>query len=388
MMKGCFEKMGQIGRNEKCPCGSGKKYKKCCGRSSVVSIDTLRDKSIKELQWDILRFAIGHYHSDVDAIVNERMQTMKIPDQDSQEAIRFMLTNWAVFNKPVHNGQRVIDLFIEKNLGSMKRPQLKEILPTWSKGLPVVAKVASKENGYVTIEDVPSGFSRKVKIIEDGRYEKTEIGNILLGIVVPIGEQEYNFFTSFFDIPLAQTSQFEKEIKQFYETNGVTSNVEAFTAFIFPDFLELLLLGGSRSNSSSDTKTETEAETKVESTTPVETPDEAEAPAADLEWIRDEHKAVADLFQETMKEHEGSDEYVKHGLDLWNKYCQEKDPNLRKPAIYAAAVHYLVDGVNAVGTTQKAVAELYGVSAASMAQKYRDMADSLENELKELSAAQ
>lgn len=25
-------KMGKVGRNEPCPCGSGKKYKKCCGR--------------------------------------------------------------------------------------------------------------------------------------------------------------------------------------------------------------------------------------------------------------------------------------------------------------------------------------------------------------------
>lgn len=26
------KKAGKVGRNELCPCGSGKKYKKCCGR--------------------------------------------------------------------------------------------------------------------------------------------------------------------------------------------------------------------------------------------------------------------------------------------------------------------------------------------------------------------
>ncbi|MCL2166154.1 MAG: SEC-C metal-binding domain-containing protein [Clostridiales bacterium] len=25
---------GKIGRNDLCPCGSGKKYKKCCGKSA------------------------------------------------------------------------------------------------------------------------------------------------------------------------------------------------------------------------------------------------------------------------------------------------------------------------------------------------------------------
>ncbi|MEO2045594.1 MAG: SEC-C metal-binding domain-containing protein [Pirellulales bacterium] len=28
----------RIGRNRRCPCGSGKKYKKCCLRSSVQGV--------------------------------------------------------------------------------------------------------------------------------------------------------------------------------------------------------------------------------------------------------------------------------------------------------------------------------------------------------------
>jgi preprotein translocase subunit SecA len=27
------QKSAKVGRNNPCPCGSGKKYKKCCGRS-------------------------------------------------------------------------------------------------------------------------------------------------------------------------------------------------------------------------------------------------------------------------------------------------------------------------------------------------------------------
>ena len=26
----------KVGRNERCPCGSGKKYKKCCGRVGLI----------------------------------------------------------------------------------------------------------------------------------------------------------------------------------------------------------------------------------------------------------------------------------------------------------------------------------------------------------------
>ena len=32
-LKGGTHKKEKIGRNDPCPCGSGKKYKKCCGRN-------------------------------------------------------------------------------------------------------------------------------------------------------------------------------------------------------------------------------------------------------------------------------------------------------------------------------------------------------------------
>ncbi|WP_337489209.1 SEC-C metal-binding domain-containing protein, partial [[Ruminococcus] torques] len=31
---GTIRKEKKIGRNDPCPCGSGKKYKKCCGRNA------------------------------------------------------------------------------------------------------------------------------------------------------------------------------------------------------------------------------------------------------------------------------------------------------------------------------------------------------------------
>src|SRR4030042_3910809 len=34
--------MGKIGRNDPCPCGSGKKYKKCCGRIAESNFDHSR----------------------------------------------------------------------------------------------------------------------------------------------------------------------------------------------------------------------------------------------------------------------------------------------------------------------------------------------------------
>jgi hypothetical protein len=51
--------MSKIGRNNLCPCGSGKKYKKCCMMKKQASSFTrsLVQKKTNELLTDILAFA-------------------------------------------------------------------------------------------------------------------------------------------------------------------------------------------------------------------------------------------------------------------------------------------------------------------------------------------
>lgn len=35
-----------VGRNDPCPCGSGKKYKKCCGREEAVDLQQVIDAEL------------------------------------------------------------------------------------------------------------------------------------------------------------------------------------------------------------------------------------------------------------------------------------------------------------------------------------------------------
>ncbi len=40
--------MSKIGRNEPCPCGSGKKYKKCCIDELLVQGDTMSTEQMSD----------------------------------------------------------------------------------------------------------------------------------------------------------------------------------------------------------------------------------------------------------------------------------------------------------------------------------------------------
>ena len=53
------------GRNDPCPCGSGKKYKKCC--LSAAFVETGREESIRErLVQELLKFFKKNYQDRLD----------------------------------------------------------------------------------------------------------------------------------------------------------------------------------------------------------------------------------------------------------------------------------------------------------------------------------
>ena len=47
--------MPEVGRNDPCPCGSGKKYKKCCGQKSPMKRRTYSTESVEKTTASIQR---------------------------------------------------------------------------------------------------------------------------------------------------------------------------------------------------------------------------------------------------------------------------------------------------------------------------------------------
>ncbi len=45
--------MGQVGRNQPCPCGSGKKYKRCClAKDEALVSEHLRAQAVDDARWE------------------------------------------------------------------------------------------------------------------------------------------------------------------------------------------------------------------------------------------------------------------------------------------------------------------------------------------------
>ncbi|MGB9682146.1 MAG: YecA family protein [bacterium] len=108
--------MANIGRNDPCPCGSGKKYKKCCLPFYEESID-VNEKKIDAL------FLLGEYsfsrYKDSFRDVLGKFEMKKLSSietfndlLDENEAIYPL--EWFMFNEYVSKGKTPLELFLEE----------------------------------------------------------------------------------------------------------------------------------------------------------------------------------------------------------------------------------------------------------------------------------
>jgi len=162
--------MTTIGRNEPCPCGSGKKYKKCCmSKDTAVDLEAFRAERAEEsLRGEILRFATGDRFKDE---MLEAFRAYKggaidasllMLGQDPLENLRFL--DWFI-HEHMHSekNKSILDLFDElrsKNLDDEQRDLLEE----WKVSRLGAFEVESAEDGVLKLIDV---FSDETYSIED-----------------------------------------------------------------------------------------------------------------------------------------------------------------------------------------------------------------------------
>jgi len=96
----------KIGRNEPCPCGSGKKYKKCCLNKTVAPPEQLEYKRISKAMDKLMPRLIEHGINVFDEIVISVAMTEffcwptedEVPDENAIERAAMLFWPWFVFN--------------------------------------------------------------------------------------------------------------------------------------------------------------------------------------------------------------------------------------------------------------------------------------------------
>jgi hypothetical protein len=163
---GARDSMGDIGRNEPCSCGSGKKYKKCCLLKEAPAATSARQRlhdADGRLLRDVMRWAVGAFGEEFEAAYDEYAQD---PEKDSVHYQLFV--PWSCCHFRVR-GRPVIDWYLEaraRNLPLSDRAWLESQQRAWLSVWEVTA-VQPGEGMHVT--DLLTGEKRAVQEVSGSK---------------------------------------------------------------------------------------------------------------------------------------------------------------------------------------------------------------------------
>jgi SEC-C motif len=342
----------KISRNEPCPCGSGKKYKKCCGAKEAVSITGMIETEIEALQKQILQFAAYYYGDDLQEDFADFEEHFIMQEEQEKKFYELMHAVWFILFEPLEDGDTILEKFITMEAGKISRPKLRGILRSWTEAKTFAGTVIDIENNKLTVEN---GLTSEVitAVIANQAFEMKK-GYFIVGVILPY-EQKYVFFPTAFELPELEPELGIGYIKDSSLEFGYESPSEYFTDFFLQILHDLPMLGAGNS---------------------IDT----------LEWPAPIYKEVAEIFQKELESRGESDLVVQTGVLLWSMFCQKKQKRIKNPAIYVAALDYLISSIAPVEMeySQKELGEQYGVSAGTISSVYREMERELESELTDL----
>ncbi|MEB1805895.1 MAG: SEC-C domain-containing protein [Bacillaceae bacterium] len=348
-LRGCGL-MIKVSRNDVCPCGSGKKYKKCCGGNSVVTVGHLLDQELEAVQGDILHFAMSNYEDLIDAYLEEYYDKFDIP-VEARDIFHFFALLWVIISVELSNGKTILVEYVDRNLYKHTRQKTKEIVQSWTKAKPALSIILHQEgNNYLRLKDFFTGEEILVKVRE--RENEFNIGGLMLSILLPSGHTKM-FFIDGLDLPPEKTEKMSGKIMNLYNESGMEPT--KFANHHYLELISLFIYG------------------------------EVEFGAEEVEWNTPAQLEVAKRLEEEIPNF-WQEEMISLGLVLWKKFCDIKNPRVQKPTLYAAGIIYLLDKLAPLRSrlTQTELAESFNISSNSVSTKYRELESVLWEDIMEL----
>ncbi|MEK4523158.1 SEC-C metal-binding domain-containing protein [Psychrobacillus sp. FSL W7-1493] len=166
-----------VGRNDPCPCGSGKKYKKCHGAKDVVSIEKVVE--------DELRQIVESYYAEY-------------PQQKDMFELNMMMNTWASRLRGIWDEEQIELLaldyyllikkeeqwksYIEKQMKKSSRASVTEVLKEWTSPIILIGKVTNVKDEMVLVQDMVSGIVHEMERLKG---IDLDMMSYIMGVVFP-----------------------------------------------------------------------------------------------------------------------------------------------------------------------------------------------------------
>lgn len=172
------EENAAVGRNDLCPCGSGKKYKKCCGtREAENGLMKEQNQIFQEVLQDF--FENHPQPSQQKSLLDwkDKTEDLLVPlyGEDKSGGI---IGDAFFFSEHVE----IWNAFIEHKLQHEQRPQIRQVLASWIDPVFLAGEILSISNYRAEMRDL---LSEKLYTIDVNESFPVETGNIAFAFYLP-----------------------------------------------------------------------------------------------------------------------------------------------------------------------------------------------------------
>ncbi|WP_100332334.1 SEC-C metal-binding domain-containing protein [Bacillus xiapuensis] len=342
-----------VGRNEPCPCGSGKKYKKCCGKVEGSAIHGVMLEELESLQRGLIDYAMEHYSHAMKKQFQTLLHKYEVIRKDPQVfLVAFEI--WFILTQPVKNGRTVLEEYVARRLPSIKRERTRNIFKMWPQARFLAGQLGEVRGNVYEVQDILSGEMVAVR----SRQRVPVDHAFIIGGVLPF-EQEYTFFMIDFHFEkdkadqmaswlLSQCEQAQEKEAQAYVANHFLFVLDGLFAIYHQEQEESL-------------------------------------DYSELTWEKESQEKTAHTLLQFLQEEAVEEMHQQSAVLLWHLYCQKENPTIRKPEIYVGALYSLMQAYQIAGTdlTNAALAKRLSISAQSLSKRAKEMENILKSKLLE-----
>lgn len=311
--------MTKVGRNEPCPCGSGKKYKKCCGNNKSTANSSAIVK--EELDQAFQRFQ--------DYVVNEYPHLLPSePPQTQEEHLDhfFALLQTSIFETQ-QDGETIMGKFVDYEKRFEHRPLTAESIAAWVEAKAGVFRLERNIQDVI----VKNVFDETEFTVarESIPVENLEATPYYLGILL-----QWGHLHQFMPIAIPETEEkfeiYKEKFDHEYEKAG-TELVPGtfFGATLAKQFRRWI-------------------QTEKASVSPSESK------------LKPKEREVLELLETKMEE-----ETYREAQKIWESFCNQETATIQKSEVFAATLDYLL----AEDVSQKTMADKHGVSPNSISRR-------------------
>ncbi|NJP36191.1 YecA family protein [Alkalicoccus luteus] len=331
-----------VSRNAPCPCGSGKKYKKCCGATNVIAMP------VRRLEDELEKLIQAVIKSIFDIIP----PGPTLPNDQDEMRDNMEIVGAAFYPPNTPSGKRPIDKIMKRLLPTVKHAELKKAASRWTDVRPglFVRKVEGKKT---FIENLWTGERFAPPANKDVLTAELPYA---FGIALPVGDT-FTFIPGCYNFIPAEATAFQDMMKEQAKRYGFRLPDAAAAHFLETiDIIEDLLYTDHFFYDSEEYMFDLLDEI-----------DPSGKAAAVIEALQ--------LDQGTSSEKENAI-YSLHRF--WIDTVQTMRPRIQKPEVMAAALHHVFEShffaTFPVDRLSKAeLAHRYGVSVSAISNKVNEL---------------